>query len=260
MSSFPPLYVVWSYIVTVGLPLYLARRGYKKKSLSFSGALAAFFVGMGTLANEWRLFAVILLTFYYTGSFFTKFKAAKKKELDEEYTEGGQRTAIQVFCNGFWGMVLAIAHRSYFGDIDCLWEEPKSRLIVVAYVGGQVNSAYSVPPGTNGGVSPLGLLASIAGGTLIGICSVLCLYPSCDRVIFELVPLGAFAGLFGSLVDSFLGATVQQTLYSKDKKMIASHDREGVVVVSGINLLDNNQVTVNISLLKKRPTQLIAVR
>ena len=55
-----------------------------------------------------------------------------------------------------------------------------------------------------------------------------------------------FAGLFGSLVDSLLGATVQQTRYSNTKKLVLqddSKDVDAVNVISGMNLLTNNQVS-----------------
>ena len=54
-----------------------------------------------------------------------------------------------------------------------------------------------------------------------------------------------FTGLFGSLVDSLLGATVQQTRYSKTKKVVLQDDSKDVDVnvISGRNLLTNNQVS-----------------
>jgi uncharacterized membrane protein len=52
--------------------LLIALHGYNKKSLSASGALAAFSVGVGTMQNDWSVFAVVLLVFYFTGSRLTK--------------------------------------------------------------------------------------------------------------------------------------------------------------------------------------------
>ena len=73
--------------------------------------------------------------------------------------------------------------------------------------------------------------------------------PQCRRegatyLLFETVAWGMFAGLFGSLVDSLLGATVQQSRYSKTKKVVLQDDSKDVDVnvISGRNLLTNNQV------------------
>ena len=65
-------------------------------------------------------------------------------------------------------------------------------------------------------------------------------------LIFETIAWGMFTGLFGSFVDSSLGATVQQTRYSTSKKLILqddSKDVDAVKIISGIKLLTNNQVS-----------------
>ena len=71
-----------------------------------------------------------------------------------------------------------------------------------------------------------------------------CRREAAGHLLFETVAWGMFAGLFGSLVDSLLGATVQQTRYSKTKKLILQDDSKDVdvKVISGMNLLTNNQV------------------
>ena len=111
-----------------------------------------------------------------------------------------------------------------------------------------------VPPGTNGAISLIGTIASVAGGALVGLLTGITLIlenAQCRReaagyLLFETVAWGMFAGLFGSLVDSLLGATVQQTRYSKTKKLVLqddSKDVDAVNVISGRNLLTNNQVS-----------------
>jgi len=64
----------------------------------------------------------------------------------------------------------------------------------------------------------------------------------------ELALYGGFAGLVGSGLDSLLGATVQQTRFStSSKKILQDHssvEKREVKVISGLNLLTNNQVNV----------------
>ncbi|CAG8445510.1 6488_t:CDS:2 [Ambispora gerdemannii] len=270
------------------LSICLASHGYLKKSLSTSGAAAAFFVGLGAMYNDWAVFPLLLLTFYFTGSRLTKLKAERKKQIDEEYQDGGQRSAVQVLCNALWGTLIAVWHQYTFGGgrITCLFEHPFTTKLFLLYLGHYatcngdtwaseigvlhkdwpilITTLKKVPPGTNGGVSPLGLVASLFGGFVIGIVAFVSLGLSggCDRWMWELIPIASLAGFIGSLVDSVLGATVQKTLYSEKSRKITyattadkgvkvitadkgvkviTADKD-VKVISGWDLLDNNQL------------------
>jgi uncharacterized membrane protein len=66
-------------IYTFIISLLLVLHGYRKKSLSTSGSSAAFFVGVGTIQNDWSVFAVVLLVFYFTGSRLTKVSLCLKR-------------------------------------------------------------------------------------------------------------------------------------------------------------------------------------
>ncbi|KZT30324.1 hypothetical protein NEOLEDRAFT_1153562 [Neolentinus lepideus HHB14362 ss-1] len=120
-----------------------------------------------------------------------------------------------------------------------------------------ITTLQTVPPGTNGGVSRVGTVASLAGGLAMGATlagSLVVESAACRAgalaVCLQAVAWGGFAGLFGSLVDSLLGATVQMTKYSAASKRILT-DESGapprdaeVKVVSGLNILTNNQVNL----------------
>lgn len=79
-----------------------------------------------------------------------------------------------------------------------------------------VTTWKKVPKGTNGGISLIGTICSTAGGFLIGISHYLTIVFFSDKTLLNYAPpqwpvmfYGAFAGFIGSLVDSFLGATLQ---------------------------------------------------
>lgn len=109
-----------------------------------------------------------------------------------------------------------------------------------------------VPRGTNGGMSAEGTAWSIAGGGVMGIVMGVCLFlenKACGvSTLSGLVGWGAFAGGFGSLVDSLLGATVQRTRYSSERHVILQDDTQtndrDIRVISGWNILTNNQVNL----------------
>lgn len=109
-----------------------------------------------------------------------------------------------------------------------------------------------VPRGTNGGMSAEGTAWSITGGGVMGIVMGVCLLlenNACGAgTLSGLVGWGAFAGGFGSLVDSLLGATVQRTRYSNERHVILQDDTHtddrNTRVISGWNILTNNQVNL----------------
>ncbi|KAI8371437.1 integral membrane protein DUF92-domain-containing protein [Radiomyces spectabilis] len=241
------------------------------KSLSPSGAFAAFLLGMSTFSSPLWFFTVVLLTFFVVSSKLTKFKAERKRLLEADYDHSSERGFIQVFCNGFTGGVLVALHQWHYQDLSCFDQSPWSVILLWGYIGhyaccagdtwaselGILNKGWpilitrlkKVPPGTNGGVSPLGLAASLAGGATIGLVAAftLALEQSCHGFAWEIVLLGALAGLGGSLLDSLLGATVQRSLYSEKRKQILPDGQEGddkTIAISGLDWLDNHQVNL----------------
>jgi len=119
-----------------------------------------------------------------------------------------------------------------------------------------------VPPGTNGGVSLVGLGASAAGGLLMGLMhglfvpgGIASLLPSSSmlpaistaqfgREVRVLAFVGFMGGLVGSLLDSVLGATVQATYYDDDTKKIAKRSGPTTSKVGGWGFLSNEMVNV----------------
>ncbi|KAF8931954.1 Transmembrane protein 19 [Dissophora ornata] len=293
-----------SLLYPAALCAFMVRHGLSKKSLAPSGALAATVVGLGTFTNSPYVFGSVLLTFYLSSSRLTKFKSQIKKTLEEDHQEGGGRTAVQVFSNGAVGTALALAFQYIYWNSEyrpaaLFMNDWRASTLLFAYIGhyaccngdtwaselGILNKSWptlittlkKVPPGTNGGVSPLGLAASFAGGLLIGVTAAFSVIiqlalesplswqsnkgwtgldafvSSVDaKFLLALILAGSGAGFFGSLLDSLLGATVQKSNYSTKKKVItykAPQKDDEIKSISGIDILDNHQVNFFSSLI-----------
>lgn len=196
-------------------------------------------------------------------------------EVKKEKKEKKGRTATQVLCNSLPATVLALAHLYFFSTVEVVSiSHSFSDLLIVGVIAqyacsaadtfsseiGILNDGWpvlittfrKVPPGTNGGVSVLGLVAALMGGAIIGLTAFIVPTNSwMTKVVLLLTSIAA--GLFGSLVDSLLGATMQRTVYNAEmKKVIEMHGGTSLqhweagerYIVLGYDLLDNNQVNL----------------
>ena len=112
-----------------------------------------------------------------------------------------------------------------------------------------------VPRGTNGGITGVGILCSIAGGLVVGMAYfvTLVIFLDVDNISLTsqlpVMLVGGVAGLFGSVVDSLLGATVQYSGYSDKLGKVVSKPAPGVRHISGVDILDNHAVNFVSSLI-----------
>ena len=255
------------------IAVLIAGYGYSKQSLSLSGALAA--VGVGTLTFFVQVkFGLVLILFFFTSSRITKIGSEKKKILEHDFVVGGQRDYSQVFSNSFAGVVACILYYYHFGHdvVDCKFGVFLSGMLLGHYAccAGDtwsselgilsstppflITSFSIVPPGTNGGVSIVGLLASVLGGTCIGL--VYFLHDWHYSSIF----VGAISGLLGSLIDSLLGATLQYSAFDTESKKVIGFAKKNAVHICGMNVLSNGQVNFVSSLIMSIVAGYIAIK
>ncbi|KAG7529800.1 hypothetical protein FFLO_05387 [Filobasidium floriforme] len=154
------------------LATLLAAHGWRKRSLSGSGAVGAFLVGYLHLANDNPVFGVGLISFYALGTLATKYKAHHKAQLEESpypTSSSGLRTASQVLSNSIPSLLCSLVYRF------TLTEERLGR--VVGWVGmrGFVSGVTSASAGSGSGwevwgkglvLGALGHLATCLGDTL----------------------------------------------------------------------------------------------
>ncbi|PPQ67606.1 hypothetical protein CVT26_006816 [Gymnopilus dilepis] len=152
-----------------------------------------------------------------------------------------------------WSRALMLASLGHFAC--CLGDTLASELGILSRSRPRLVTTFrAVPPGTNGAISLGGTVASIVGGGLVGMMVGLTLIlentrcsESWGSIAFETVGWGLCGGGLGSYIDSLLGATVQQTRYSKEKKVILQDESKlkgEMQVISGWNVLSNNQVNL----------------
>lgn len=196
-----------------GLAILVSYAARRARSLSASGAWAAFAVGWITFGIGGVMPSVLLLLFFVSSSLLSRVGGAAKSAAAASYEKGGARDWGQVLANGSVGAAAALAY-GLSGEGQCLaalagalaavnadtWA---TELGVLArgwprhLLGGR-----PVPPGTSGAVTGEGLLAALGGAALIGL----------PAGLAGGTALGAAAtvgGFFGALADSLLGGTFQ---------------------------------------------------
>ncbi|NXX51202.1 TMM19 protein, partial [Tricholaema leucomelas] len=264
----------WRWLFSILVPLIIAAQGFKRKSLDHSGALGGLVVGfILTVANY--SFFTSLFVFFVTSSKLTKWKKDMKKKIDSEYKEGGQRNWVQVFCNGGIPTELALLYMIENGPGEIPIDFSKhytASWICLALLGAlacsagdtwasEIGSVMSkskprlittwerVPVGTNGAVSLVGLLSSLLGGMAVGATYFLTQHMVVSDLEtsapqWPLVVFGAAAGLLGSVVDSYLGATMQYSGFDQNIGMVVNHQTKDSQHISGKPILDNNAVNL----------------
>ena len=268
--------IVIRILLAVIISLGLAFHGFKKKSLDISGCIAAILVGFVSFATSYR-YGLILILFYYTSSKLTKVKEDVKERLESNYMQGGQRNYIQVFANSILATIISLIYIYYVGEDKHMSfnNHMLGSYLSSMYVGHYACAAAdtwaselgilskanprlvttlflrTVPHGTNGGMSILGTVASAMGGAFIGFVYWICSYflDTSDSPQYPMIIVGLLCGVLGSLIDSILGATLQASYYSKDRKCIVKTQQEissdlSVELVCGIDFLSNEAVNL----------------
>lgn len=108
-----------------------------------------------------------------------------------------------------------------------------------------------VPLGTNGGVTFVGFILNCLGGAFVGLVHYITLlftapFPLRSLWLSQLalIPIGAGAGLFGSVLDSILGALLQFSGIDKETGKVTQNPGPTVRRVCGRPILDNHLVNL----------------
>ena len=244
-------------VVNVGLGLVLstviALVAYHREALSASGAAGAVVTGTLIFGLGGWVWGSLLITFFLLSTLLSKYRAETKERLAEKFAKGSRRDLGQVLANGgagafmamiypfvphpalffaFAGAMAAVNADTWATELGVL--NPRSPRLIT--------NGRRVEPGTSGGISLYGTLATLLGGTTIGAAAILVLLAEGTAggpgvalaggrsMVPALMIACGLGGLIGSLFDSLLGATFQAIYYSdrRQKETERRVDPDGI--------------------------------
>ena len=175
---------------------------------------------------------MLLLAFYLLGGGFTRYRYAHKAKLGIAQSHGGVRGYKNVYSNSLVPLALAVCYGIYRNEIF-------SEIFIYAFVASVATAAgdtlaseigetsrskprmittlRETEPGVDGGVTPLGEAASLAGALIIGLLALVMGMTGAFGIA-----AGVIGGFLGTNFDSLLGATLQ---------------RRGILSNNGVNLV-----------------------
>jgi len=224
--------VLTSLIIGLVLSTLIAFLAYRRGSLSQSGAAGALVVGTLIFGLGGWVWGVLLAVFFISSSLLSHFREREKAVVAEKFEKGHRRDMGQVLANGGLGAVIAVLSAIvpesvipsgmwfflFLGVMATVTADTWATELGTLSKGAPrlITSGRAVEIGTSGGVSPLGTGVSFAGGLLIGLTAGL-LAPLAGLLPWSaalpVALIGALSGAAGSLIDSLLGATIQQIYY-----------------------------------------------
>ncbi len=175
---------------------------------------------------------MLLLAFYLLGGGFTRYGYAHKAKLGIAQSHGGVRGYKNVYSNSLVPLALAVCYGVYRNEIF-------NEIFIYAFIASVATAAgdtlaseigetsrskprmittlKETEPGVDGGVTPLGEAASLAGALIIGLLAMVTGMTGAFGIA-----AGVIGGFMGTNFDSLLGATLQ---------------RRGILSNNGVNLV-----------------------
>ena len=200
------------YIVPIMLTPAVVAIVMKKRALTVGGTLAALMLDLAVSIAFKNMGFIVLIMFFVGSMLADKFKIHCKKTGQNNKKE--ERTALQVFANGFVGMLCALAYVAtdssiYFVCFVAVFAEALADT-AASGVGAAAKGAYDIfrfkkcDKGESGGVSLIGTVASVIAAILVAAVPLLA-----ERIEMAEFIIIVIAAILGVMFDSLLGSLLQ---------------------------------------------------
>lgn len=249
--------MVLHWLTGFGLSVLIAGLAWKKRSLDFSGFLAALVVGTWIYGfGGWVLFAT-LMAFFITSSLWTKMHEKHANVVKTHHGRSWKQVLANSFASfvcvfiynltdqGFFLIAAVVAIASSNADTWASELGPLSKGRTVF-----VTTWKDAPKGSSGAVSLLGTAVSFLGALFIALVYALLDFwqngfqPGGFVLALLLPTIGGFAG---GLFDSYLGALAQAKYRGVVSGLIVESKHlleEAVVLISGFPFVNNDMVNL----------------
>lgn len=246
-----------SYLIPLAANLALVVVAKILKWLTVSGSIAALAIGFLSFyymgPGGWFLLLLFFVTSNVLGIVSKPVAVVTASQIQKKR---GCRDWIQVLANGglagaaalYYGLSGAMVALVMFGSALAestadTWAGEAGILSKKLPI--SIRTGKPVPVGMSGGISLFGTLSAFVGSLIIAMSWYGAFAPYPDVSWLFLASIIAVAGMVGSFVDSFLGATVQGQYWDPENKQVTEHEgREGVrfELCRGIRWIDNDVV------------------
>jgi uncharacterized protein (TIGR00297 family) len=222
------------------------------KFLDKSGAVTTFLLASIIFGFGGWKWSIPILMFFILSSLLSKAGKRIKSGANQLFSKGNQRDYAQVLANGSAAGIIMILYMFY--------EIPQFYFFYLASIASAMADTWAteigtltkqqprlistfkkVPTGTSGGITILGFTGSILGAFILAVSSFIFLPGSYS--LLPILLLITISGTLASLLDSYLGATVQvQYICSVCNKITERHFHcsTETKTISGIKWISND--------------------
>jgi len=246
MTSLTILFIFFEIAFSISVGIF----SYKRKSISTSGLIALLIICGLFISLQEIEYLVILFSMFASSSLLSKFQKEKKKDFEDVISKHGPRDAFQAIANLGTAVLAALL---YFTTHDIRF--------IYAFIGsvsasnadswaseiGGLSSNHPISilnfkpirKGLSGGITTFGTFGGILGAFFITILSSL-LLKNTSILLFDLFWKTTLVGIFGFMIDSLLGATIQAKYLDKN----GLTEQKNNTKVSGFEFITNDVVNL----------------